>query len=632
MKQAPGYQRIGNRSYFTLYAPYAASVCLGIFDNCSDEKPIQSMPMRRIFNGWWEYSDIESFEGHYYAFRTDGRAKYIVDPYARTVSSFNDYRQEAKAYIDPSVFDWEDDHFIDIGDPRDLIIYECHIRDLTAHPASGIADPGSYAAAKERIPYLKTLGINAVEFLPLMLFANHEPPYKTETEKVFNDWNPYAYNHWGYMSTCFFAPANIYAPGAKRELNSWCDPRGEDVRSLKSLIKALHNAGIAVIMDVVYNHISQYNDNPLRELAADHYLRTDENYSGCGNDSNTESPVMRTLILDSIRYWMKEYHIDGFRFDLAGILDDDTLTLIRQEAKAINPRAFLAGEPWGKRYFPERMSGLGFGVWNDRYRNIVKGENPVDGLGSVFTRKAPDLDPKTVFSCLSGSLQQDGGIVPDSRLTVNYLESHDGYTLGDFIRIALRKNGKKALPDHETHVRLSAEEEDLHRICAFILFCSQGIPMLQAGQEFARSKVIVKVPGIEEPHAGDLDPDSYSKDNETNYIDFRDKEINIKLYEYYRQLIAVRRHFPELRKAPRVSISAVYAKDNLHATGYCVDNAKRHLAVLINLSKTQDALFDLKKEGWKVYADLEQASLEPLYEQNTAAITLKPRSAVLLAR
>lgn len=632
MKHAPGYRRIGNRSYFRLYAPYATSVILAIFDACSDKKSKLSMPMRRIVDGWWEYSDIESFEGSYYAFKIDGKSGYIADPYAKTLATFNDYRQDARAYIDHSIFDWEDDTFIRIPDPRDLIVYECHIKDLSAHPSSGIADPGSYTAAIERIPYLKALGINAVEFLPLMLFANHEPPYKKETEKVFNDWNPYAYNYWGYMTSYFFAPANIYAPGANREKGSWCDPRGKDAHALKTLIKTLHKAGIAVIMDVVYNHISQYNINPLRELATDHYLRPHENYSGCGNDSNSESPVMRNLILDSVRYWMKEYHIDGFRFDLAGILDDDILSGIVREAKAINPNAVLLGEPWGKRYFPEVMSELGFGVWNDRYRNTVKGENPFDGLGLIFAGEASDEDAKELFSCLSGSLQRDGGLLSDSKRTLNYLESHDGYTLGDFIRIAVRKNGVKALPDHEKHVKLSREEETLHRIAAFISFCSQGIPMLQAGQEFARSKVIAEVPEIKEPHAGELDPDSYSKDNETNYINFQDKEINNSLFEYYRQLISLRGHFPELRSAGRDNISALYANDNRHAAGYRVDTPQSCLAVLVNLSKAQDAVFEMKKKNWKVYADIDRASTDVLYEQNTSVITLKPRSAMLLVQ
>lgn len=633
MKHAPGYQRIGHRSYFTLYAPYAASVSLAVFDACQDKKPKQSMPMRKIFDGWWEYSDIESFEGLYYAFKIDGQPEYIADPYARSLATFNDYRQDARAYIDHSVFEWEGDSFIRISDPRDLLIYECHIKDLSAHPASGSSYPGTYAAAIERIPYLKTLGVNAVEFMPLMLFANHEPPYKKETQNVFNDWNPYAYNYWGYMTSYFFAPANIYTQGVKREAGSWCDPRGKDVHALKTLIKALHKAGIAVIMDVVYNHISQYNINPLRELAADHYLRPHENHSGCGNDSNSESPVMRNLILDSVRYWMKEYHIDGFRFDLTGILDDDILSEIRRETKALNSGAVLLGEPWGKRYFPERMSELGFGVWNDRYRNTIKGENPFDARGLIFAEETADEFPKQLFSCLSGSLQRDGGLVGDSQRTLNYLESHDGYTLGDFIRITVRKNGTKALPDHEKHVKLSPEEENLHRICAFILFCSQGIPMMQAGQEFARSKVIAKVPGIEDPHVGELDPDSYSKDNETNYIDFRDKEINGSLFEYYRQLISMRSHFPELRSTGRDKISAIYASDNLHAAGYRIDTDKRHMAVLINLSETEDAVFELKIKRWKVHADLEQASAEPLYEKGEgSAVKLKARSAILLVR
>jgi pullulanase/glycogen debranching enzyme len=632
MKHPPGCQRIGNRSFFTLYAPYAKSVRLLLFRNCDDKKPLHSMPMRSVGEGWWEYSDIDAFQGLYYAYRIDAHTHLIADPYARALATFNDHGQEARAYIDHRPFNWEGDTFVPVGDPRDLTIYECHIRDLTAHPNSGIPELGSYLAAMERIDYLKKLGVNAVEFLPLMLFANHEPPYGVETEKAYNDWNPYAYNHWGYMTSFFFAPANIYAPGAKRKHNTWCDPRGEDVRTLKTLIKALHRAGIAVILDVVYNHISQYNRNPLRELAEDHYLRPHENHSGCGNDSNTESPIMRKLILDSVKYWMREYHVDGFRLDLAGILDDETLKGIRYEAKRLNPHAILVGEPWGKRYFPEHMSYLGLGIWNDRFRNLIKGENSADKSGFVFAGEDMDISPELIFSCLSGSLQQDGGLVQDSRYSVNYLESHDGYTLGDFIRIIMRENGKNALPDRRAHLQLNGEEEGMYRLCAFILACSQGIMMLHAGQEYARSKVIVKVPGVKDEHCGEMDPDSYAKDNETNYLDLGDVEINRDLYEYHRQLIAVRKHFPELRRSARESISPLYDKNNTCSAGYRIDENKRSIAVLLNVSHDKEAIFDLQSDSWQIFADLQRAACHALDDLADSRIRLSPRSALLLVK
>lgn len=632
MKHPPGCHRIGSRTCFTLYAPYAKLLRLALFKDCKDKKPLQLFPMRMRGEGWWEYSDIADFQGLYYAYLIDENKHFTADPYARALATFNDYRQDARGFIDFTPYDWENDDFIPLRDPRDLLIYECHLRDLTAHPSLKIPEGGSYEAAQQRIRYFKELGINAVEFQPLMLFANYEPPFKTETEKVFNDWNPYAYNHWGYMTSFFFAPANNYAAGVNRDKNTWCDPKGSDVKALKDLIKALHREGIAVILDVVYNHISQYNRNPLRDLAEDQYLRPHQNFSGCGNDVNSESPIMRRLILDSVEYWMREYHIDGFRLDLAGILDDETLRMIRDKARAINPHAQLMGEPWGKRYFPQQLSSLGYAVWNDRFRNGIKGENPRTGPGFLFAADHSELSPGTVFTLLSGSLRNEGGIVPDSRFSLNYLESHDGYTLGDFIRIRLRDSGKRALKDPKEHVRLSETESRIHRLAAFILCCSQGVLMIQAGQEFARSKVIARVPGVEDPRVGEMDEDSYSKDNETNYLNDEDMRINADLFAYYRALFALRRSYPELRKAERKSIAPLYDKDNPFAVGYRVDIPERSIAVLLNSSPDKKAHFDLGSAGWQILADIEEIGGEKSKHSDQTCMLLDPRSALLLLK
>ncbi|MDX9778341.1 MAG: alpha-amylase family glycosyl hydrolase [bacterium] len=632
MKHPPGCHRIGSRTFFTLYAPYAKVLRLALFKDCRDDKPQQLFPLRMSGGGWWEYSDIADFQGLYYAYSIDDNKHFTADPHARALATYNDYRQDARGYIDFTPYDWEDDDFIPVRDPRDLQIYECHLRDLTAHPAQKIPNGGTYEAAQGRIAYLKELGINAVEFQPLMLFANHEPPFKTKTEKVFNDWNPYAYNHWGYMTSFFFAPANIYATGAGRDKNTWCDPKGSDVKALKDLIKALHRKGIAVILDVVYNHISQYNRNPLRDLAEDQYLRLQQNHSGCGNDVNSESAVMRRLILDSVEYWIREYHIDGFRLDLAGILDNETLSLIRDKARTVNPYAQLMGEPWGKRYFPQQMSSLGYGIWNDRFRNGIKGENPRTGPGFLFAAENPERNAEAVFRLLNGSRQDEGGIVPDSRFSLNYLESHDGYTLGDFIRIHLRDSGKNALKDPEEHLRLDETESRLHRMAALMLCCSQGILMIHAGQEFARSKVIVKVPGVEDPHAGEMDEDSYSKDNETNYLNDEDMQINADLLAYYRNLFLLRSNYPELRKAERNNIAPLYDKDNPFALGCRIDTPKRSIALLLNTSPEKEAHFDLAAAGWLILADIEKAGGEDPKLLDQPHIVLDPRSALLLLK
>lgn len=632
MKHPLGCQRIASRTYFTIYAPYAKIVRLTFFDHCEDKIPKEIVPMRAIGEGYWEYSDIKTFHDMYYAYMIDDKKIFIPDPYSYSVSNVNDFNQEAKTYIHHSHFDWENDRFTAPKDPRDIVMYECHIRDLTVHPSADTSFPGTYTGVKDKIDYLLDLGVNAVEFMPLMKYANIEPPFQEKAGEVFNYWNPYAYNYWGYMTSFFFAPENTYSEKGQRTKNTWCDPRGAEIEELKSLIKALHNAGISVIMDVVFNHISQYNQNPLRTIAEDQYILPHNNTSGCGNDTRSESPIMRQLIVNSVEYWMKEFHIDGFRFDLAGVLDDETLNAVIKTAYRINPHAIIVGEPWGKRYFPQQMSDMGWGIWNDVFRNGVKGENPTDRRGYIFGRWDNDLHPDNFLKLLTGSLQQDGGLVKNSKYTLNYLESHDGYTLGDFIRIAVRKPGKTVISEHDIHVKLSKEEEKYHRLAAFILACSQGIMMIHAGQEYARSKVIAPVPGIIEARVGELDKDSYAKDNETNYMNFQDVKTNRSLYNYYQQLLCLRKIFPELRAAERKHIYTLHAKGSEFGLGYYVNSPFRHCVVLINTSADKTAKFSLPESKWDVYATLEYASCESREEHISGTIILEPRSVRLLIK
>jgi pullulanase len=629
MKHPPGCHRISGRTYFTLYAPFARQVRLQLFENCIDEIPNLTLPMRSVSGGYWEFSDLRSYAGYYYAYQIDDKPELICDPYARSVSTFNDFHQKAKAYIHESEFDWEDDTFVAPSDPRDLIIYEAHVKDMTAHKSAETNDPGTYRALTEKINYLQELGVNAIELLPIQHFANFEPPYEESVNHVKNTWNPYAYNHWGYMTSYFFAPASIYSKSGSNIKNNWSDPHGREIDELKFLIKSLHKAGISVIMDVVYNHISQYNLNPLRILAEQHYIDPYANASGCGNDVRSSSPVMRNLIIDSITHWMKEFHIDGFRFDLAGILEDETLSEIQQAARSVNPNVILVGEPWGKRYFPQRLNDLSYGIWNDVYRNGVKGENPHDRQGYIFGKWDHHLNKDNFSKLLTGSLRKDGGLVSDSRYTLNYIASHDGYTLGDFVRIASRKSVKAS---KEGHLKLNEEETRIYKLAAFVLACSQGMMMMHAGQEFARSKVIAEEPGVKDKFFGEMDHDSYNKDNDTNYLDYDDIRVNQEIFDYYKELIALRKQLPELRSADRKQITPISSKNNEFGLGYLVRSAKRTLAVLVNTSADKTAEFTIDEGLWNIHANKEFASIQPRGTLSGGRMELLPRSQFLLIK
>jgi pullulanase/glycogen debranching enzyme len=341
---------------------------------------------------------------------------------------------------------------------------------------------------------------------------------------------------------------------------------------------------------------------------------------------------MKRLITDSIRYWMEEFHIDGFRFDLAGVLEDETLTAIQRTAKSINPNVILVGEPWGRRYFPQRMSDLHYGVWNDMYRNGLKGENPYDRPGFIFGAWDQYLNRDNFGKLLTGSLRKDGGLVPDSRFTLNYLTSHDGYTLGDFIRIAQRKTNKATNGDLKEHLTLSEEEKAIYKMGIFLLSCSQGIMMLHAGQEYARSKVIREEPGVNDPAVGEMDHDSYNKDNDTNYLNYDEIEVNKDIFEYYKDLIALRKGLPELRSSDRKQIGNLLSSDNEFGLGYLSRSPKRTVAVLANTSSSKTASFNIDEGHWNIHANGEFASLHPRGTMGGGTITLEPRSHLLLIK
>jgi pullulanase/glycogen debranching enzyme len=568
-------------------APKAKLVKLVIYEDYSHTEGLE-FPLEKNAAGIWEIVIHENFEGKWFAYLLTGSEGYdpffestphpVADPWSKHVTSRNNHLQFHKSKIvSPPDFSWEDDDFVVPEDPRDLIIYETHIKDLVAHPSAKTNVNGIYNDFREAkrggITHLKEMGVNAVEFLPLQKFAYFEPPFNKETpEGVKNTWNPYSRNYWGYMTSFYFVPETMYGS------DGTLDPEAEIGRTvtaaneLKALVKALHREGISVIMDVVYNHASHYDINPLKYTAKDHYFRLDEkgnylNDSWTGNDIKTHATWSRKLIVESIKYWMKEFHIDGFRFDLAGLIDWDTVDEIKEEARKINPNVLLIAEPWGGDYKPDGYSNHDWAAWNDRFRNAFKGHNPKEHKGLIFGQTDAYLSRYAIENMIRGTLQSgEHGLFQHSGHSVNYLESHDGNTLGDYIRIALHpKKADKCFEDKLKATRLTAAEAKTAKLAAAILFVSQGITMMHAGQEWARTKIIQDPKGID-PKKGQIDHDSYNKDDETNWLNFDEIKSNPALYKYYKGLIKLRLKSPALRKAKPEEINFKVYSDPLHIT------------------------------------------------------------------
>jgi len=634
------------RTFFRVFSPSAEDVKLILFEN-PEQVFGKAYDMAKDESSVWEVSLEGELYGSFYGYRVKhsdipGIENIIcLDPYAKAVTTFNTYFNPRRAIIiKEDNYDWEGDEWIQM-DWRDLIIYEMHIRDMTEHHSSGAEERGTYKGLIEKgktggIDYLKSLGVNAVELLPVQEFANIEIPFKDSLNGKYNSWNPYERNHWGYMTAAYFAPEAYYSENVRNiEWNKWSGKEAKAVNDFKDVVKAFHKEGIAVIMDVVYNHISEYELGNLKEIDKQYYFRLNENgdyiaQSNVGNDFKTEHPMSRRLIVESVLYWMKEYHIDGFRFDLGKLIDWETIEEVIYEAQKINPQVIFVCEPWGGGYDPSGFSVRGWGAWNDQIRNGIKGENPFNGQGWIFGKWYGNNDPDRIKNYVSGTLTKDKhGLFNLPEHSVNYLDSHDGYTLGDFIRLGLGDVKKDQLiEDVDEHVKLTGQQLKLNKLAALFLFTSRGITMITEGQEFARSKVIPNDIAVSDKQKGMIDHNSYDKDNETNYINYNHAKINEDLLNYYKGLIELRKKYEAFRRADYDQVHFFDVKDNPFAMGYMLDYNSDKFIVLLNASTKMEE-FLLPEGKWEILVDARSTGDEPLTVISSKAV-LDPSTGLVL--
>jgi len=643
----------GGKTFFRLFAPSADKVVLVTFHQPEDNDG-EHFEMTRDENAVWEVIlDGERF-GVYYGFKVYNKNYpkneeiICLDPYTKAVATYNTYFNPRRAIvIKENNYDWEGDKWIQ-RDWRDLIIYEMHIRDMTEHPSSGVSERGTYHGLIEKdkrggIDYIKNLGVNTVELLPAQEFGNIEAPFNKSLNGKLNTWNPYERNHWGYMTAAFFAPDSYYSENVREiEWNKWSgispDGNAKAINDFKDIVKAFHKKGIAVVMDVVYNHLSEYELGNLKEIDKEYYFRLDEkgnfiDKSFCGNDLKTERRMMRRMIIESVLYWMKEYHVDGFRFDLAKLIDWETIEQIIYEAKKVNPDVIIVSEPWGGSYDPAGFSVRGWGAWNDHIRNGIKGENPFSGQGWIFGKWFGNNNPERIKSYVNGTLIKDRfGLFQLPEHSVNYLESHDGYTLGDFIRLSLGDvRQDEIIKNIDEHVKLTPLQLKLNKLTAFFLFTSRGISMIHSGQEFARSKVIPLNIIVDDPHKGMISHNSYDRDNETNYINYNHAEINRDLLEYYKGLIEIRKTYKSFRRAGYNDVEFLDIKDNPFAIVYSIKFKEEIFLVLINADPQKKTEINLPEGEWDILASPEKSGVQSL-GKTEAKIILEPSSGFILKR
>ncbi len=552
---------------FALFSRHAEAVTLLLYDREDQQKPSRRIPLdfRKNRTGDVWHVQVDGLgAGQLYLYQADGpwapgeghrfnRRAPLIDPYARALTRSPEPWTRWRRRGTPrcvavgggleSGFDWEGDRPLNYP-LRETVIYEAHPAGITRGRGSGTASPGTYRGVIDRIPYLKELGITSLELLPVHAFNPAE----------FRRKNPVTgeplENYWGYSTVNFFSPAVHYAQDQSP---------GGAVREFREMVKALHREGIELILDVVYNHTAEGGEGgptfSYRGLDnAVYYLRDDKggyaNYSGCGNTLNTSHPVVRRLILDSLRYWVEEMHVDGFRFDLASILGRDARGELREDAPLVEEIAEdpllrgtkLIAEAWdaGGAYQVGRFHTDRWAEWNDRFRDDLrnfwlgtpgmKGALAMRFAGSEDLYRASDADVK--------------GRKPFH--SINFITSHDGFTLNDLVSYSRkhnRANGENNRDGHGHNIASGYGEEgptedpeiqavrrgQVKNFLASLLL-SSGTPMLTAGDEFRRSQ------------GGNNN--AYCQNNPLAWIDWTLLERYPGIYRLCRELIAYRKRHP----------------------------------------------------------------------------------------
>jgi pullulanase len=634
-----GLTYAAERSLFKVWSPQAVSMSVALFDGpgtydangrVTDNSDASLVPMQKEA-GVWAASITEDLKGKfylYYAEFADGEKTFVPDPYAKAVSP-NGQRTAIVDLTETNPPQWSMDK-PPLGAFQDAVIYEVHTRDFSIDEDSGMTHKGKFLAFTETgtknkdgaptgIDHLKALGVTHVHLLPSFDFASVDEAVSAGRQ-ASNQFN------WGYD------PQNYNTPEGSYSTDPW-NPIARIVE-FKQMVQAFHDAGIRVVMDVVYNHTFQVPGGPF-SAAQNYFYRTDRlgrltNGSGCGNEVASERPMARKFITDSVLYWAREYHIDGFRFDLMGLIDVDTMMNLTEELRSkVDPSIIIYGEPWTAGYSPlppdkQTIIGKqkGLGVFNDRLRNALKGGSDDDSRG--FASGAPGYEQGVVRGVM-GSVH-DFTVRADE--SINYVTAHDNLNLWDKFAFSFGARNLADYPYILVDPKKDLFENDPVRAALLsnvVVFTAQGIPFFQAGDEFLRSKL--------------GDANSYASPDSVNKIRWENASLYKAVVDYYAGLIRLRKEHPAFRMNESADIEKhiVITRDADGVVSFLLkDNANgdawRSIFVVYNGSDQPQtvALPETDVVWFQVVTDKE-AGIEPLAEVQGQITVPRFSAAVLYA-
>ena len=529
---------------FKIWAPTASAAQVIFYDKAIGGDTLVQHPMIKGKSGTWLALIKQSVEMPYYAFRVkinEEWSKEVTDPYVKAVG-VNGTRGIVIDLKETNPPGWQKDKSPVFKSPTDAIIYELHIRDASIAANSGITGKGKFLGLTEKgtkntaglstgLDHLKEMGVTHIHLLPFFDFRS--------IDEISN-----AKYNWGYDPLNYNVPEGTYSSNAS-------DPPTR-IKELKQLVKTFHDNGLRVVMDVVYNHTGQTENSNFNQLVPGYYYRqtADGKFSdatACGNETASERPMMRKFILESMKYWVQEYHIDGFRIDLMGVHDIETMNLVSKELHKIKPGILLYGEGWtaGSSPLPDSVRALKkyaykldrIAVFSDDIRDGIKGHvfTPSDKgfvsgkhgmeesvkFGIVASCQHPQVDYKKVN-------YSKAAYAAEPSHTITYCECHDNHALWDKLNISAKEATEE-------------ERRNMHKLALSIVLTSQGISFLHAGTEFLRSKK-----GIE---------NSFESPDSINAIDWDLKTKNKDVADYVSALIRMRKEHPAFRMSTAKQIS-----------------------------------------------------------------------------
>ena len=593
---------------FKLWSPVATNVTLRLFTKGNEGELISEVPMTYKEKGVWETVVDGDQNGIYYTYSVEnkGETKEAVDPYARAVG-VNGLRAMVVDLekTNPEGFDSEEKP--EVISTNEAIIYELHVRDVSISEDSGITNKGKFLGLTEEgtngpggvstgLDHLKELGITHLHLLPSFDFRSIDET--TLDENIYN---------WGYDPQHFNVPEGSYST----------DPYNGEVRikEFKEMVKVLHENDIRVVMDVVYNHTGASSDSDFSKIVPGYYYRFNEdgsfsNGSGTGNETTSERSMMRKYMVDSVVYWAKEYGIDGFRFDLMGLHDIETMNEIRAALTEVDPSILIYGEGWtgGDSPLPDKEKALkknmrrleGIAAFSDDIRDALKGHVFTDE-DPGFVSGAKDLKESMKFGIVASLDHPDVNYeevkystspwakAPNQAIT--YVEAHDNLTLWDKLLISNPEASEE-------------ERMKMHRMANAAVLTSQGIPFIHAGSEFFRTK--------------DGDHNSYKSPDSVNKLDWSRKESYMDNVEYFKGLISMRKEHQAFRMETAEEIKnniRFMDLDDEHLLGYTIDGSAvgdswEKIIVLLN-GGDDASTFNVDASKYQIMVNGESAGLNP---------------------